>query len=148
MGLFDEKDGDLVAFWAGVTEITDIVGAGDNCKIWPDEARQDLDPPYIVYEGGNGGESHQHLAGYTGLRESIVHAFCYGSKRSIADNLAEVVKAHTQVLQEQTIGGTWIDHVRSSPIFRGYDKATDQSTNRRYWSRVVFNIVHSERTGP
>jgi hypothetical protein len=145
-GLFDKQSGGLVTFWKSKTAITDLVGAASSAKIWPNRAPEGSALPYIVYTRGTGGIVHQYLGGYSGARQSIVHVYCYGATNTAADALCEAVKQNTR---DGNMRGTWagvyvnwvyIDEPPDDEV----DDPVDKSDTKKYWTRLVLRIVHSE----
>lgn len=144
MGFFDERTGGLVTLWKNTAGITALVGTGTAARIYPDQAKQGVDTPFLVYTRGPGGQVHRHLGGHAGPRLSIVHVYCWGDTRAAADGLAEAVKVGTQGYRGTT-GGTVVNYafVDDAPD-DGHDPPIDGSDTKRYWTRLVLRIVHTD----
>lgn len=149
MGLFDEGTGGLVTYWKSVSAITSRVGAGTSAKIAPDAAREKWTGQFIVYTRGPGGNIHGHLTGTTGARQSIVHVYCWADSRTDADALCEAIKVNTQNASMRGVhGGIIVNWVFvDDPPDDGYDKPVDGSDTKKFWTRVVLRITHSESGG-
>lgn len=146
MGFFDEQSGGLVTHWKSVSAITSLVGSGSNARIYPEQARQGAALPYVLYTRAFGGTVHRHLGGYNGSRQSIVHVYCYASTRSGADALAESVKIGSQNMRGTYTGITVLACFIDEPPDDGHDSPLDGSDTKRYWTRLVLRIVHTEST--
>ena len=145
-GLFDERTGGLVTYWKTVSAITDLVGATTSARIWPDQAKQGQATPFIVYTRGPGGVVFRHLGGPTGARTSVLHVYCWGDTRSAADGLAEAVKDSMESgFARNTWAGTYVNACFvDDATDDGHDPPIDGSDDKKYWSRLVLRIVHSE----
>lgn len=146
MGLFDERTGGLVTYWKSVSAITSLVGTTTAARIYPDMAKQGAALPYIIYTR-NGGEVFIHLRGSTGARTSVVHVYCCASTRAGADALAEAVKQNTQNKRDTWSGTNILWVFCTDAPDDGYDAPQDKGHQARYWTRLVFRIVHSEAGG-
>jgi hypothetical protein len=89
---------------------------------------------------------HRHLAGMSGVRQSLVHVYCWGDTRAAADGLAEAVKQQSQgTAMRGTQSGVYVNYVFvDDPQDDGYDAPIDGSDSKKYWSRLVLRIVHAE----
>ena len=143
MGLLDEADGDLVAFWKTKNAITSIVGIGDNAKLWPDAARDSEPEPFVVFTA-NGGKRFNHLAGRSRARITVLHVYSWGVSREQADALAKAIYDST-VDYRGSMGQTTVMWIKceDAPL-TGFDFPTDDSNEKRYWTRDVYRIAHTE----
>jgi hypothetical protein len=144
VGFYDERTGGLVTYLKSVSAITDLVGAGTAARIYPDQAKQGVSLPYLVYTRGPGGEVFRHLTGHTGARLAIVHLYCWGNTRASADALCEACKQNLRA-QRTTMTGVIVNYIFvDDPQDDGFDFPFDGSDNKQYWSRLVLRIVHAE----
>lgn len=153
MGLFDEKTGGLIVYWRTVSAITDIVGTGDNARIWPHKARQgrgSSDPGKLdhVTFVRNGGHVFTDLSGSTGARTTILHVYAWSSTPTGAETLAEAIKNNTAntTTTRTTLSGTVVHWIFCSDApDDGVELVESGGDNyARYWVRHVFRIVHGE----
>lgn len=149
MGLFDERTGGLVTYWKSVSAITALIGSGDSCRAWPDGAKQGQPAPFVVYTRAAGGEVFRHLTGTSGRRSVVCHVYCWGDTRTAADALCEAVKtAMESGFARNTWAGIYVNACFvDEPFDGGHDQPIDGSDAKRYWSRLVLRIVHSESGG-
>ena len=145
-GLFDERTGGLVTYWKSISAITTLVGSGTAARIYPQLAKEKVDPPYIVYVRG-GGQSEKDLSGVTGHRLSLLYVYCFGSTLGAADALAEAVRQNTANYRGDMSGvyvrRIWCDDALDD----GVDEPVDKSYSPRFWVRVIFRIAHAEAVG-
>lgn len=145
-GLFDETNGGLVTYWKSVAAITALVGSTANARIYPDQAKQGASLPHLVYTRASGGNVFRHLAGMSGCRTSVLHVYAFASSRSGADALAEAVKQSMQVSFARTtrsgvyVNACFVDDATDD----GVDDVAPGTDVKKYWSRLVLRIVHSE----
>jgi hypothetical protein len=83
------------------TGVTDIIGAGDNCKVFPLEAVQGAQIPYIVVRM-MGNNPHGTKTGPSLLDETSVAVYCCESSYFKSRTLAEAVR---EALDRQTLVG-------------------------------------------
>ena len=147
-GLFDEQSGGLVTYWKSVSAITALIGSSDSCRAWPDTAKQNQDPPFLVYTRA-GGTSYQHLGGTSGARNTVLHVYCWGATRAAADSLAEAVRVAMQTgFARSTWAGVYVANCDVEETqYDGYDAPLDGSDLKRFWSRLVLRILHNETGG-
>lgn len=145
-GLFDQQNGGLITYWKSKAAITSIVGTGSACRIWPDEAKQGVSEPYVVFEVV-GGVSEQHLAGVSGVRGSVVHVYSYAATRAGADALSEAIRTSTANYRG-LMSGVFVNWVEASDApDGGIDRTQDGSNTQRYWTRLILRIAHAEALG-
>jgi len=146
-GLFDERDGGLITYWKTISAITDLVGAGTAARIYPLIGKERTDrQDRIIYERTDG-ESIQHLAGTSGVRQSILYCYCYSDTLSGADAIAEALRANTANYRG-TLSGVYVYWIEcTDALDDGIDEAKDKSDTHRYWVRVIFRITHAEAVG-
>jgi hypothetical protein len=84
------------------TGVTDIIGAGDDCKVFPLEAVQGAQIPYIVVRM-MGNNPHGTKTGISHLDETSVAVYCCESSYYKSKVLGEAVRA---ALDRQSIVGT------------------------------------------
>lgn len=127
--------------------ITALVGSGTSARIYPDDLKQGATLPALTY-GEIGGDFERHLKGPIGLRKAMVEVYAYGSTRSAANELAEVVRiALTGTDQRTTYGSTHVAEVTVSfARVTGIDEPADSSDSKRYWTRYVYDIWHAQTT--
>ncbi len=141
MGLFDEDDGDLITYWKTQTGITDLVGTGNNAKIWPDVERQGKTPP-LIYFVTSGGDVFQRLGGTDSGQVTLCHTYCVGTTPSQANQLVLAVRSST-VDYRGTLGSTRIMRVRcTDPPDGGYEAILDGSDKKYWWRRIILRISH------
>lgn len=134
---------DFESWLRGRAPIADLVGASANARIFPDVLRQAAAMPAIVYQEV-GGESVVHLTTQAGLCRAVFHLYCFGSTRSQANELAEVVKAELIPFKGRMGSHTISEITASQHRDCDVDLAQDGSSAARYWTRRIFDIWHSE----
>lgn len=130
-----------------ITAITNRVGSGSDARIYPDRIREGAAMPAIAYVEGGGGHSFEHLGGISGLAETVMHVYTYGSSRTEANDLAEVVRLAPLQGFDGTMGSTAVRAVSASGHRdTGFDTPRHASDRPRYWTRRIYNIHHAEAT--
>jgi len=142
----DSNTGDLVTWMKTKSTITSLVGTdtvelGNQCRLYADNAKQGVSLPYIVFIQA-GGEAYHHHGGVNSIRETVLHFYCYGATDTVANTLVEAVKTELDALQRVTIGSTWVEMTLTDIPDSGND-LEPASDKRRYWRRIVTNIVHA-----
>lgn len=146
-GMWDERDGAFVTFVKTQLPITNQIGAGSNCRCWPNAAKEKSPTlPYMIYTRA-GGDRLRHLGstvGYRGPRRTVLHIYAYGETAESADALIELV-----ITALGEFRGMW-----SSVIILGCaslmapddgsDAPKDASGKTRYWSRLPLEVLHQE----
>lgn len=127
------------------TRITDLIGEGSACRVYPDVPNQGVRLPFLVY-AETGGESDEHLTGGSGMCRAAVMVWAYGETRREANTLAEIFKEEIRPW-EGSLGGTHVTEVScSSHREFGVDQPQDNKAQPRYWTSRVFDIWHQETT--
>ena len=143
MGMFDASSGDLVTFLKTQTGITALVGATTSARIYPVYAKQNATLPHLVYVQ-NGGESHRHLGGGSGIRRTVLQVFAYAATQAGADALAEQVRLalanHRGAMGDSTVN----DCQQAAAPLTGWDQPQDSSDAAKYWTMLVFDLFHNE----
>ena len=130
-----------------VSNVTALVGTGDNARIYCDMLRQGCSMPAVVlYEAG--GEDYQYLGGIGGVVRSVWHVIAYGATRSTANTLAETIRVKALNSSYRGLfGSTWVNGINcSSHRAFGMDEARDGNETPRYWCDRVYDIFHVEDT--
>ena len=130
-----------------VSDVTAIVGSGDNARIYHDMLRQGCAlPAIVIYESG--GESYRHLTGFGGVVRSVWHVISYGLTRNTANTLAETIRVKAlNASYKGLFGATFVNGVNcSSHRMAGVDEARDGHETPRYWCERVYDIFHGEDT--
>ena len=143
MAMFDASSGDLVTFLKGKVGITALVGSTTSARIYPVYAKQGAALPYLVFVQ-SGGDSYRHLSGGSGIRRTALQFYAYAATQAGADALAEQVRLvmanHRGAMGDSTVN----DCQQVATAITGFDEAEDASDSRRYWTMVVFDLVHNE----
>jgi len=130
-----------------ISAITDDVGSGTAARIYPDRLREGATMPAIVYVEAGGGESFEFLGGISGLAETVMHVYTYGSTRTQANDLAEVVRLAPLQGFGGTMGATAVTSVSaSSHRDTGFDPPRHKTDKPKYWTRRIYNLHHAEAT--
>ncbi len=127
------------------SSITSLIGTGSSCRCYPDQLKQGVTLPAMVfYEGG--GESEQYTAGMAGICRAVLHTLSYGATRTAANNLDEAIRIALSG-QTMTMGSTFVTEVFcSAHRDTGTDGTDDASDAYRYWTHRVYDIWHVEAT--
>ena len=121
----------LKSYLGSVNQITALVGIGADARIFHNRGRQARITPYLVIEE-DAGEVIDQLVGDTGLAATVVDLFHYGSSRTEANNLANVVRQYLHTFNSAVhgrMGGTaWVNEVflpqyRSTRSFAPLDRS-------------------------
>ncbi len=142
MAFLDAKTGDLVTYWKTQTGITALVGTTSGAKMYPEYAKESPGMPLIVYSVAQGGQAPRNLAGGNALRFENVNVWCFDSTRAGSDALAEAVRQATENYRG-TMGASTVYDVRATAPDTGAQPANDGSQAKDYWTRIVYEIVHS-----
>ncbi len=127
-----------------LASITDLVGSGDNARIFDEYQKQDAALPHIVFEVFEG-FSTEHLGGITGIAENRIQISCFGVTQLAANDLADLVRRALQGFRG-TIDGQKINGITSASGFEhGHDRPkVTGSTNYRFWTSRDFNVAYTE----
>lgn len=127
------------------TAITALIGSGTACRCYPDQLKQGVSMPALVF-WESGGETVQLLSGMAGMCRTIMHTYSYGATRTAANNLDDKVRLALEG-KTMTMGSTFVTEVYCSS-FRdtGTDGTDDGSDAYRYWTHRVYDIWHTETT--
>lgn len=71
-------------------EITSIIGAGDNCKIYPVIVPQQIELPYLRIQKISNERIYSHN-GYAGLQRARIQIDCFAKQYSEVKDLSEKV---------------------------------------------------------
>lgn len=143
MGMFDASTGDLVTYLKTRTGITALVGATTSARIYPVYAKQGAALPHLVYVQ-NGGESYRHLSKGSGIRRTVLQVFCYAATQAGADQLAEQVRLSLANYRGAMGDSRVHDCQQAASALTGWDEAEDASDTARYWTMLVFDLMHNE----
>ncbi len=136
---------DLENWFRSRTRITDLVGEGAACRVFPDALKQGCSLPAIHYNEA-GGDSIEHLGGGAGFARTVLHVYSYGATRRAANQLAEIVKEEMRPYRGM-MGSRFVSGVNcSSHRDTGIDQPQDNSDAKRYWTRRIYDVWHTETT--
>ena len=88
-------DSDIFATLQAAAGLTALIGAGDACRAWPDEAPQDAAYPLVVVTRIAGIEEN-HLGGSTNLLNCRYQFSCWGRTFDSAVATGDAVRAAVQ----------------------------------------------------
>lgn len=125
--------------------ITDLVGENAAARIYPDVPKQGIQLPFVVYDE-TGGESDEHLTGGSGIVRAMLNVWTFGDTRRKANELAEIIKEDLRPFRGMMFGTNVNEVSCSSHRSSGVDLPQDGSDAKRYWTRRVFDIWHTETT--
>ena len=135
----------LTDYLKSITTVTDLVGTGDNAKIFLHEPKQGQNPPYIVFEIFDG-TSAEDLQGAAGIASNRVQIDCYSLDKRQAYTLAERVRLNLQG-HRGPIGNGFFNGVTSDQGYeRGYDKPSAGANTKRFYVSRDYTIHHTEAT--
>ena len=137
---------DIRTYLKTKTAVTDLVGSGTAARIYEDDAKQGLDPPYIVFVI-TPGESYEDISGPIGLCTSRVTFLCYGTNRATAYTLSEAVRLAPFQGYRGAMGTTTVKAITAagSTVY-GRDKPTSGGNQRRWFCGQSFIITYAEAT--
>ena len=132
----------LRTYLRSVSGVTDLVGAGDAARIWPDSGRQDATLPFVVYHFAPG-RSYSHLGGSVQVEETRIEIACYAETDTAADALQDAIDAALP----QNFRGSWdtaevlcID-IDQSPM-TGDESKEPGSDEKRFWSQRDYIVTY------
>lgn len=143
MGMFDASTGDLITFLKTKSGITALVGAATSARIYPVYAKQGAALPHLVYVQ-NGGDSYRHLGGGSGIRRTVLQVFAFAATQAGADTLAEQVRIALANYRGLMGDSRVHDCQQAATALTGWDEAEDASDTSRYWTMLVFDLMHNE----
>ena len=135
----------LESWFRSRPRITDLVGANNAARIYPDVPKQGMPLPFLVYDE-SGGESIEHLTNGAGLVRGMVNVWAFGETRRKANELAEIVKEELRPYKGAMFGSLVAEVSCAQHRDSGVDLPQDNSDTKRYWTRRVFDIWHGETT--
>lgn len=153
IGFLDELTGDLVIHLrtapqvtsGGVTipSIASMVGVEQNARIFPEQARQGVALPQIIYTQ-SGGSSSKILSGLDGCEDITLHIYAYADSPNQSRLLARAI--HERCLRGDN--SSWGDgtrvHVCNGGILdTGIEPAKDDSDIKKFWTRLLLKMVIS-----
>ena len=129
-----------------ITAITDLLGTGNDARIYRDTLRQNATLPSLVLVVSTGGEMVMHLGGLADIEETVLHAYAYGSTRSQAGSVDDAVLADlcssSGLDCRGTINATFVHTIRPSQRFWEHDNSLDHNRTRRYITRRAYTLTH------
>lgn len=140
-----EKDGVIIQILKQAAQITNVVGAGDNARIWPDDAKQGAQLPHICIYDADADESTMHLTGTSGYRVTRIQIYAIAAKKSQARALAELARVKCLAYRGQ-VGTIFVNWIKGGYMDSGIDEPEKASDTKRYWTRCVLDVMHSEPT--
>ena len=81
---------------AAVSGVTDLVGTGNNARIWPISRREGAVNPSITYQRVSGPKESAMGTSDTGLTHPVFQVDCFADTYREADDLAEAVRVALQ----------------------------------------------------
>lgn len=138
----------LIGHWQADDDVTELVGEGDDARIYPSVAPEKCDLPYVVLARLSA-EQIEGLAGSAGLATTRLRIDCWAATRVEADQLGDLIRRSVQALEHEQIaasvsGGLWID---SGSIDDGPTDLTsppvDGSDEWEYCSRHDASVIHA-----
>lgn len=136
----------LESYLKTITAVTDLVGTGDNARIYLEEAKPDAQLPYVVMEVFDAG-SAEDLQGPVGMATNRVQIDAYGEAASDSFTLAEAIRLAPLQGFSGTMAGAFIDDVSSSGGYsQGADRPSKGSNTKRYWTSRDYLFNHKEAT--
>lgn len=130
-----------------LSRITDLIGSGNECRLYPDVPRQGITLPFLVY-AEVGGESEEYLNGNgaAGLARAVVHLWAFGATRQSANELSEIARIELLAQQDKRWNSSYITEIRVlSHRYYGVDSPLDRQYAPRYWVRRPYDIWLTER---
>lgn len=120
------------------------VSATVSTRIYPDRLPQNVTYPAITYEN-NGGYSHEHMTGISGLAETYITVYCWAKTRIEATALAEYVRlALTQY--KGTSASVVVCRIHSGVEATDVDEPEDDSDLPTYWHEREYHCFFNEAT--
>jgi hypothetical protein len=153
VGFLDELTGDFVIHLRtapsvtvdGVTvpTIASLVGTNQDARIFPEQARQGVPLPQIIYTQA-GGASSKTLAGLDGCEDLTLHVYAYADSPNGSRMLARAIHERCLRNDNSVWGEGTIVHVcNGSIIDTGVEPARDQSDQKKFWTRLLLKLVIS-----
>lgn len=138
---------EFVTWVKTVSALTSLIGSGTAARIYPDQLKYGITSQAIVYEE-TGGDDVNYLGGLGGLCRTVIHTWCYGTTRTLANALDQALfVALCSTSTNITMGSTVAtDRSRSNHRETGTDRKDDGSNDYRYWTHSVFDIWHAQAT--
>ena len=134
----------LKAYLKTKTPITDLVGSGVAARIYPDDAKQGVSLPYIVYEVFEG-TSATHLKGISGVATSRIQVDVYASTRSEAFRLSELIRLAPLQAYRGDFGDTFVHSEHGNSSYRqGRDRPVKGGNQRRHWCSRDYIFSYKE----
>ena len=127
-----------------ISEITDLVGTGDNARIFDQYQKQNAALPHIVFEVFEG-ISNEFLSGITGIAENRIQITCFGATQSASSSLADLVRRALQAFRG-TVDGQKINGITSASGFEyGHDRPKVKGSSQyRFWTSRDYLVAYTE----
>lgn len=127
----------LITYLESKTAVTDIVGTGDNARIFPDRIPKDPTYPLVVVD--EFASTHDHdLSGASGIYHPRISVDCYDQTSGDAQTLAEAVRGVMQGYR----GAMGVEFVHSCELD---GKVRDQLQQRDASDRPIDRVRLSFR---
>lgn len=126
--------------------ITNLVGSGNNARIYKDRAKQGVDLPYIVYEVFRG-SSAQHLQGITGIASNRIQVDAYAVNEEQSYQLAELIRLAPLQMYRGMMNETFVHDVNGDIGYeQGSTDPVQGSEQRHHWTSRDYIITYREAT--
>ena len=151
IGFLDELTGDFVIHLRTAPSVTigsvtlpaiaDFVGADQEARIFPEQARFGVPCPLIVYTQVSG-HSTKVLAGLDGSDDIGLHVYAYSSDPTQARLLATAIRQRCLSNDNAIWGeGTIVSVCNGGIIDSGTESARDNSDVKLFWVRLLLKMV-------
>ena len=140
----------LMSYLQGKSEVSAILGAGSECRIYNRRVKPGVPLPYVVLIGFEGFSS-EHLDGISGIAQMRVAVECYAQTSSQAHLIAETIRlAPLQIFRGNWTSGANTLFINGVTSPQGYESGDNAPPNggqatRYYYARDYF-IIHEEAT--
>lgn len=135
---------ELKTYLRTVSNVTDIVGTSDSCRIYLEEARQGADLPFVIITTFEAA-SYEDLTGAVGVAQNRVQVDCYANTSAQAFSLAEAIRLAPLQGRRGAVGSAYVYDVSSNGGYdRGRDRPARDSEITCYVCSRDYVITHSE----
>lgn len=140
---------DLKAHLKTITAITDIVGSGNDARIYQDLAPEGRPLPYILLVETGTGEIEETLVGGPGIAQPEFDVIAFGSTRAECNHLGEVIRENLHRWSGQMNNSTQVQNTSLNQYRQtGTDNPQDKSYAPRYWARYFYEFtINLQPTG-
>lgn len=153
IGFLDELTGDLVIHLRSaplridssvtIPPIAAFVGEDTSARIFPEQARQGVAVPQIVYTQVGGGAT-KTLSGVDGCEDLTLHIYAYATDPNQSRLLARAIQERCLRSDNSIWGeGTHVHVCNGGIIDTGVDRAIDDGDVKKFWTRLVLRMVIS-----